>query len=175
MVPEVATLAERFRLDLVAFGPRVAAALAVAAAFWVAARAVGVLVRRFGGARGLDPDLVTLIGRAARIALVVVGTVTALGTLGLDVSALVAGLGLTGFALGFALRDIISNTLAGVLILLFKPFRRGDRISVAGAEGVVAEVDLRYTTLVVDEGTRVLVPNATLFTNAIRVVRPPPR
>jgi small-conductance mechanosensitive channel len=85
------------------------------------------------------------------------------------VSALVAGLGLTGFALGFALRDVISNTLAGVLVLLYKPFRRGDRISVAGSEGVVSQIDLRYTTLVVDEETRVLVPNSTLFTNSIRV------
>jgi small-conductance mechanosensitive channel len=115
-----------------------------------------------------------LLGRAIHFTLLVFGWVTALGTLGLDVTALVAGLGLTGFALGFALRDIISNTLAGVLILLFRPFHRGDHVSVAGAEGVVSEVDLRYTTLVVDEETRVLVPNSTLFTNAIRVARRPP-
>jgi small-conductance mechanosensitive channel len=174
MEPEVATLADRFHHDLVAFGPRVAAALLVAIAFWIAARIVAAVVRRFGGARALDPDLMKLLGRAVHGTLLVFGTVTALGTLGLDVTALVAGLGLTGFALGFALRDIISNTLAGVLILLFRPFHRGDRVSVAGAEGVVADVDLRYTTLVVDESTRVLVPNSTLFTNAIRVERRPP-
>lgn len=171
MESAVARLSERFREDLVAAGPRVAAALAVVLAFWVAARVLALVVRRFGGARALDPDLMRLLGRAAHGTLVAVGAVTALGTLGLDVTALVAGLGLTGFALGFALRDIVSNTLAGVLILLFKPFHRGDRVSVAGAEGVVGDVDLRYTTLVVDEGTRVLVPNATLFTNAIRVER----
>ena len=168
------SVAERFHHDLVAFGPRLAAALVVAIAFWVAARIVAALVRRFGGARALDPDLMRLLGRVVHGTLLVFGTVTALGTLGLDVTALVAGLGLTGFALGFALRDIISNTLAGVLILLFRPFHRGDRVSVAGAEGVVADVDLRYTTLVVDEGTRVLVPNSNLFTNTIRVERRPP-
>ncbi len=175
MEPEVATLADRFHHDLVAVGPRVAAALLVAIAFWIAARIVAAVVRRFGGARALDPDLMRLLGRAVHGTLLVFGTVTALGTLGLDVTALVAGLGLTGFALGFALRDIISNTLAGVLILLFRPFHRGDHVSVAGAEGVVADVDLRYTTLVVDESTRVLVPNSTLFTNAIRVERRPER
>jgi len=174
MEPEVVGFAERFHRDLVAFGPRLAAAIIVAIAFWVAARIVAALVRRFGGSRALDPDLVRLLGRAAHFALLGVGTVTALGTLGLDVTALVAGLGLTGFALGYALRDIISNTLAGVLILLFRPFQRGDRVSVAGSEGVVADIDLRYTTLVVDEGTRVLVPNSTLFTNPIRVERRPP-
>jgi small-conductance mechanosensitive channel len=169
--PQVATLTDRFHHDLVAFGPRVAVALVVAVAFWIGARVVAVLVRRFGGARALDPDLMKLLGRAAHWTLVVFGAVTVLGTLGLDVTALVAGLGLTGFALGFALRDIISNTLAGVLILLFRPFHRGDHVSVAGAEGVVEDVDLRYTTLLVDERTRVLVPNSTLFTNAIRVQR----
>lgn len=173
MDPEVVTLADRFRHDLLAFGPRIAAALFVVIGFSVGARLVSAVVRRFGGSRALDPDLMRLLARAVHGTLVVVGAVTALGTLGLDVTALVAGLGLTGFALGFALRDIISNTLAGVLILLFRPFHRGDHISVAGAEGVVADIDLRYTTLVVDEGTRVLVPNSTLFTNAIRVERRP--
>ncbi len=172
MQPDGAPLAERFQHDLVAFAPRVSAALFIVMGAWVVARMAAALLRRFAGARALDPDLMTLLGRVVRFTLVVFGAVTALGTLGLDVSALVAGLGLTGFALGFALRDIISNTLAGVLILLYKPFRRGDRISVAGADGIVSDVDLRYTTLVMDEGTRVLLPNSTLFTNAIRVERP---
>ncbi len=171
MEPAVPDLAQRLRTDLALFAPRAAAALFLLAAFWVAGRAANALLRRFGEARGLDPDLTALLGRAGRLTLVAFGAVTALGTLRLDVTALVAGLGLTGFALGFALRDIISNTLAGVLILLYRPFQRGDRISVAGSEGVVSEIDLRYTTLVVDEDTRVLVPNSTLFTNSIRVER----
>ena len=50
------------------------------------------------------------------------------GTVGVDVSALVAGLGLAGFAIGFALRDAVSNTLAGVLVLMYQPFRVGDDI-----------------------------------------------
>lgn len=168
---ELPQLAHRLRIELETLLPRAGAALLTFLAFWAAARAADALLRRFGRARRLDPDLTALLGRAARATLVAFGAVTALGTLGLDVRALVAGLGLTGFALGFALRDIISNTLAGVLILLHKPFQRGDRISVAGAEGVVSEIDLRYTTLVVDAGTRVLVPNSTLFTNSIRVER----
>jgi small conductance mechanosensitive channel len=168
--PEVRE-AHRFWLELEAFLPRAGAALAVFAASWFAGRMASVLFRRFGRVRGLDVDLTALLGRAIGATLFVFGAVTALGTLGLDVRALIAGLGLTGFALGFALRDIISNTVAGVLILLFRPFHRGDRISVAGAEGVVTEIDLRYTTLVVDPGTRVLVPNSTLFTNTIRVER----
>lgn len=163
---------QRLRVDLVALVPRAGAAAFVLTGFWVAGRAVDVLVRRFAGARAVDPDLSLLLARAARVALVAVGAVTAMGTLGIDVKALVTGLGLAGFALGFALRDIVSNTLAGVLILLYRPFTRGDRIAVAGADGVVSQIDLRYTTLTLDDRTRVLVPNSTLFTNTIRVERP---
>jgi small-conductance mechanosensitive channel len=83
----------------------------------------------------------------------------------------VAGLGLTGFALGFALKDVLSNLLAGVLILIYRPFHRQDRVMVAGFEGTIADIDLRYTTLEAED-RRILIPNATLFTNAISVLRP---
>ena len=91
-----------------------------------------------------------------------------MGTAGIDVSALVAGLGLTGFALGFAFRDVLSNVLAGVLILMYRPFRRGDRIAVSGLEGTVTGIDLRYTILE-NDGKTILIPNSNLFTNPIVV------
>jgi len=155
------------------FLPRAAAAIGVLAVFWLGAVIVERLVSRIGVARGLDPDLARLLARVARLALLTFGAVTALGTVGIDIKALVAGLGLTGFALGFALKDIIANTLAGILILLYKPFQRGDRVDVGngGGAGVVEAIDMRYTVLTADDGTRVLVPNATLFTNSIRVRR----
>jgi small-conductance mechanosensitive channel len=96
------------------------------------------------------------------------GFVTALGTLGINVSALVAGLGLTGFALGFALKDTISNLLSGVLILLYRPFVMGNRIKISGYEGIVISIDLRYTELDA-EGNKVLIPNSKLFTDPITV------
>jgi small-conductance mechanosensitive channel len=111
-------------------------------------------------------EVLTLLGSIARIALLVFGFVTALGTLGINVSALVAGLGLTGFALGFAFRDALSNVLAGVMILLYHPFYRGDRVAIIGLEGQVTGINLRYTTLQ-DEGRIFLIPNSILLTNAI--------
>jgi len=99
--------------------------------------------------------------------------VTALGTLGVNISGIVAGLGLTGFALGFALKDSISNLLAGVMILLYRPFEVGDRIDVGGLSGVVMHVNLRYTEME-SETERVLVPNAKLLIDPIRVAKPPP-
>ncbi|MBI3852304.1 MAG: mechanosensitive ion channel [Verrucomicrobia bacterium] len=115
-------------------------------------------------------DILNLIGQIAKISLLVFGAVTALGTLGVNVSALVAGLGLTGFALGFAFRDALSNLLAGILILFYRPFRRGDFIAVAGFEGTVVCIDLRYTTLE-GQGKIFLIPNSTLFTNCIALTK----
>lgn len=150
----------------------IATAIAVYLAFWIAAKLLEWTICRVH-AQGHHRDLVELLGRTAKIALLVFGAVTALGTAGINVSALVAGLGLTGFALGFALRDILSNIVAGVLILLYRPFTRGDRITVTGLEGAVSHIDLRYTSL--DGGDKlILIPNSNLFTNPIVVTRSEP-
>ena len=79
-----------------------------------------------------------------------------------------AGLGLGGFALGFALRDTLSNLLAGVLILLFRPFRIGQFLTVAGCEGDVCEINLRYTLLRGSKET-IMIPNSVIFTKPLRV------
>ena len=153
--------------------PAVGSGLAVIAGFWIAAMAARSVVRRVAGRLGPDSAiLVDLAGSATYWALLVIGLISGLGTMGIDVGALVAGLGLTGFALGFALRDSVSNLLAGVLILVFRPFRHGDRIEVAGCEGTVADVDLRYTTIE-GEGRRFLIPNQTMYKSTVTVFAPP--
>lgn len=115
--------------------------------------------------------ILRLVSRISAAALMVFGVVTALGTTGVDVSALVAGLGLTGFALGFGLKDILANIVSGVLILLYRPFELSDRISVTGLERIVSEIDLRYTRLEQEEKT-FLVPNSLLITNTITLLKP---
>ena len=163
-------------LWVVRFLPAFVGAVLLMVAFWIAARLVSKMMDGLGRRRGLDADLTNLLTRATRFTLLAFGAITAIGTMGVDVKALVAGLGLTGFALGFALKDIISNTLAGVLILLYKPFHRGDHIEMAVAsgaiDGVVESIDMRYTTLRSADGSRGLVPNANLFTNVIKVRGP---
>ncbi len=103
------------------------------------------VVRKAGVAAGIDSSVINLLARSAHVVLLVIGLVTTLGTLGIDVSAIVASLGLTGFAVGFALKDSISNLLSGVLILIHRPFNVGDTIKVKTFEGLVSAIDLRYT------------------------------
>ncbi|MCA9116462.1 MAG: mechanosensitive ion channel [Planctomycetaceae bacterium] len=150
--------------------PQMGSGLLVFLGFWVASVIVRKIVQRLAGVQRLNADLIRFFGQMASTAVLVVGVISALGTAGIDVSALVAGLGLTGFALGFALKDVVSNLMAGVLILMYRPFNHGDHIKVSSFEGRVEQIDLRYTML--DAGTqRICVPNSMLFTNAITVER----
>lgn len=116
----------------------------------------------------LDPHLTLFFAQASRIMFILFGLVTALGTIGINVSALVAGLGLTGFALGFAFKDTISNILSGIMILLYRPFVIGDNIKVADFEGEVISIDLRYTRLNAEIGN-ILIPNSKCFTDPVIV------
>lgn len=159
---------EQLNTKIVGLLPGIVTGIVVFILFWAGAVLLRGIVIRLGEARGLDRDLTRFLGRATRVAMLVFGAVTALGTAGVDVAALVAGLGLTGFALGFALKDIISNTLAGVLIMIYKPFQHDDQITIKSFQGKVARIDLRYTMLE-SEGNTIYIPNAMLFTDAITV------
>ncbi len=90
-----------------------------------------------------------------------------LGIWGIDVLGLIAGLGVIGLAVGFALRDILENFLAGILLLLQRPFGLGELIEVAGQTGRVSEISLRATTLLTDQGEEVIIPNAMVYSGVI--------
>lgn len=150
--------------------PSVAVSVVILLVFWLVAAAVARLIHRVGDRAKVNPDVLGLLAWSGRVTVLAIGVVTACGTMGIDVGALLAGLGLTGFAIGFALKDIISNWLSGVLILVYEPFRRGDFINVGGLEGHVIAIDFRYTSLQKDDSV-ILVPNANLFVKEIIVKR----
>ena len=150
--------------------PRVVGVVVILVIFFILTKIVKRFIISAAKRLKLDSNLTSLLARTSKITLIIFGFVTALGTLGINVSALVAGLGLTGFALGFALKDTISNLLSGVLILLYRPFELGNRIKVSGYEGIVTSIDLRYTVLDT-EGNKVLIPNSKLFTDPITVLQ----
>lgn len=108
--------------------------------------------------------------KAGEMAILVVAMITAIGTFGINLSALIAALGLGGFALGYALKDSVSNLLSGILIIVYKPFNIGDIIDVAKFEGKVIEIDLRYTKLENEEKT-FLVPNKKMFSDPISILK----
>lgn len=156
----------------IAFLPKLGAGIVIFLAFWVLAWILARMFRLFEPSQDVGRRyIIHLLGNITRVVVMTIGGVTALGTMGVNVSAIVTGLGLTGFALGFAFRDALSNILAGILILIYRPYRIRDRIAVSGFEGTVVEIDLRYTTLQ-GEDRVFLIPNSILFTQAITKLGP---
>ncbi len=163
-------LAQHLLNEAILWMPRVVGVVVILVVFYILAKMVKRIITNTTKRLKLDSNLTSLLARTSNVTLLIFGFVTALGTLGINVSALVAGLGLTGFALGFALKDTISNLLSGILILLYRPFAIGNRIKISGYEGIVISIDLRYTELD-SEGNKVLIPNSKLFTDPITVLQ----
>ncbi len=155
--------------DAVNWPPKIATAVAILFGFYLLAKLVKKVINSNAKRLEVDQNIVGMISKISGVIITLFGVITALGTLGVNVSAIVAGLGLTGFAFGFALKDTISNVLSGVMILIYQPFKIQDQIKVAGFEGVVTNIDLRYTELNGEQG-RVLIPNKKLFTDPIVVL-----
>ena len=115
-----------------------------------------------------DRTLENLIKQSVYYAIVMVGVVIGAGALGINPQTLVTGLGLTGArAPGFALKDILSNFVGGLLILVLRPFEIGDQIVVGETEGAVERIELRATQIRTYDGRVALVPNAEVFTSRI--------
>ena len=114
--------------------------------------------------------VIRLIGSTLKVSLWIVGVAFGLGALGVNVAAIIASLGLTGFALGFALKDVISNVLAGAMTLFYKPYNIGDNVGIMDSRGEVLEVNLRYTVLLAEDGSTHLIPNSLCLTNKIIIL-----
>ena len=147
--------------------PKFITALAIFLVFWLVALISRALIRRIARHRdAAKQNVFRLFQQLVYVSLLLLGVVTALGTVGVNVAALVTSLGLAGFALGFALKDALSNLISGVMLLLYRPFQVGDEVIVIGHEGRVIAIDLRYTTLQLEDKV-VFIPNSKLFTESV--------
>lgn len=109
---------------------------------------------------------VLLISSTVYWGVLVLGTLTALNRF-FDVTAYLAGLGVAGFAVGFALQDIMQNLAAGVILLIQQPFVLGDAVKIADQEGTVTGISLRTTELRTWDGRLMLIPNASILSSVI--------
>ena len=103
-----------------------------------------------------------------RNVVLLLGVLVALQTVGVSVGPLVAGLGVAGFVIGFALQDSLSNFAAGVMVLLYRPFDVGDWIEAAGVSGSVQSMTLVSTTLNTADNQVIIVPNGKVWGDVIR-------
>jgi small conductance mechanosensitive channel len=152
--------------------PAIATAVVVLLLFVGIAAVVRLLVRRsLLKATDRSESFATVISGVARGATLLVGVLIAatIAFPGLDAGALVAGLGISSVAIGFAFADILQNTLAGLLLLFRQPFEIGDVIEVGDHKGVVEAITIRETRLKTFDGRRVLIPNQDVYSSSVEV------
>jgi small conductance mechanosensitive channel len=145
----------------------IVAALVIFIAGYILAGFVRSLIRRVFAQRKIDPTVGGFAGNIAHAAIMVFVVVTALGQLGVDTKSFAAIIAAAGLAVGLALQGSLSNFAAGVLIIVFRPFKAGDVVNGAGIEGTVEEVQVFSTTLNTADNKRIIVPNSALMTGTI--------
>jgi small conductance mechanosensitive channel len=141
------------------YGLHVLGALVILAVSALLARWVGSLVNRRLTRSSMEPPMRILIVRAVRLLVLAVGLVAALDKFGVQIAPLIAGIGVAGIGLGIALQGVLSNVIAGLTIIVTKPYRVGEYISVVGVQGEVASIELPTTVLLHADRSRVVVPN----------------
>ena len=147
-------------IDLaIRFGPKLLVAILIlTVGFFVAgwvARAIERGLRRLD----LEPPVVQLLTRVARVLVILLFAVMALQNLGVELLPLIAGLGVAGAGVALATQGVLSNMVAGLTIIFTKPYRVGEYVSIVGVEGQVDAITLFNTSLIHPDRSRIVVPN----------------
>jgi small conductance mechanosensitive channel len=152
---------------VVNFGKNLVIALLI---FYVGRMAIALIVRglrKLMQKQDVDKTLETFVCNLVRMALLVVVIIAAIGALGIQTTSFIAIFGAAGLAIGLALQGSLSNFAAGVLIVLFRPYRVGNYIEGAGISGTVEQVQILTTILITPDNKEVIVPNSQIMNSII--------
>ncbi len=123
--------------------------------------------RRALGRTRAHLNAIIFVARVTQLGILALGVVLALAILGVDLPALTAFVGLATIALSVSLQDIVRGLLAGLYLLIERPFDVGDTVDVGGQQGVIEDVRVRTTILRNTAGDRVIIPNLVMLTSTI--------
>jgi small conductance mechanosensitive channel len=138
--------------------------------FYVGRMVVGVVVssvKKLLLARKMDEILVSFLTSIIRWVLLLFVIVAALSQLGINTMSLVALLGAAGLAVGLSLQSSLSNFASGVMLIIFRPFTKGDFVEAGGAMGVVQSIGIFTTTMTTPDNKEIIVPNGAILGNNI--------
>lgn len=133
---------------------------------WVARRITNVL-KKMMTVKEVDPTLVGFLGNLVYSVLLAAVILASLDFLGLPVTSLIAVLGAAGLAIGLALKDSLGNFASGVMLVLFRPFKQGDFVEVAGVAGTVNEIRIFSTILTTPDNKLIVIPNGLVGADTI--------
>lgn len=143
------------------------AALAIVVVSRIAAALIARSLERVLGARGVEHGLMFAMGKITRYVVFTIGVLVAIGSLGIDTSAIMAGGAVLLVGIGFGLQKLAENFISGLLVLISRPVRKGDFIDVGGVSGTVDDIGLRATRVISRDGVAVIVPNANLINGTV--------
>jgi small conductance mechanosensitive channel len=133
---------------------------------WIAQLLSNFVTKALAKAK-LDETLTKFVSHLCYIALLIFVIIAAVGTLGIPIVQFSVVVGAAGLAIGLALQGSLANFASGVLMLIFKPFKVGDFVEMAGAKGTVKEIQIFNTVLASPDNVRVIIPNAQATSGSI--------
>jgi small conductance mechanosensitive channel len=133
---------------------------------WVAKQLVKLTERLLRKAK-VEEMLVNFVSSIVNVLLLLVVIIAALNQLGVDTTSLIALVGAAGLAIGLSLQDSLKNFAAGVMLVVFKPFREGDFVEVAGVAGIVEHIQIFNTIMRTGDNREVIVPNGAIYSGVI--------
>jgi len=161
------SILEQLLVDFLTILPSLVAALVVFVVGLYLASIIRRLVRRRMERRTKNPQPIALVSQLVYWLVVIFVAAISLQMVGFNLTAFLAGLGIAGITIGFALQDVTKNFVAGLLMLIQQPFEIGETIEVGGYTGTVLAIDLRATKLRTSDGRLVLIPNGEVFVSPI--------
>ncbi len=163
----LSSILEQLLVDFLSLLPSLIAALVVFVVGLYLASIVRRVVRRRLERRTKNPQPIILVSQLVYWLVVILVSAISLQMVGFNLTAFLAGLGIAGITIGFALQDVTKNFIAGLLMLIQQPFDIGETIEVGGYTGTVLAIDLRATQLRTSDGRLVLIPNGEVFVSPI--------
>jgi small conductance mechanosensitive channel len=140
----------------------------IIAGFWIAGRVDHVVIRVLRKSNHVDDMLRGFFASIARYFVLTITLLAVLSQFGIQTTSLVAVIGAASLAIGLALQGTLSNLAAGVMLLIFRPFRTGHSVTVGGNTGTVRGLALFWTEIVTDTNTQIIVPNGSVWGQPIR-------
>ncbi len=133
----------------------------------IAAKVISNLIDRIMKRANMDDMLRKFLRNIVFAVLMIFVVIATISSVGIQTASLVAVLGAAGLAIGLALQGSLSNFAAGVLMIIFRPYKLGDYVCVADTEGFVEEVDVFTTTLRMPDKTKIIIPNGQIMDGKI--------
>ena len=130
---------------------------------WLARLAKNRIIHLGYKYENLDDTLFLFLGKIARVLVIVFGGTVILNKFGVQTTSIIALLGAAGLAVGLALQGTLSNFAAGIMLIVFRPFQKGDYVSVGGSAGTVKAIEIFTTELATPDNVQIIVPNGRIW------------